>query len=106
MIATNFSNSLETETFFPLEKADCSSKSDHLTVLGMARIEKLHCYTTSEHQTRKFIEEGATAFGAELTMVDWYKTEGATPSESAKKLNFILQYLFNKHFQLRTVKSR
>ena len=38
--------------------------------------------------------------------VDWALTQGATPTETAEKVDFVLQYIFNKHFPFQTVSSR
>ena len=38
--------------------------------------------------------------------MDWTRVEGDTPTESAAKLNFVLQHLYDKHFPLITVKTR
>ena len=38
--------------------------------------------------------------------MDWSKIEGATPTESADRLDFILQHLYNKHFPLKMIVNR
>ena len=106
IIATNFANHVELDTFFPLETFNSESTSDHLSIVGKAKMENIHLYTTNVYQTRKYTQEAEDAFGSDLAAVDWAQIVGSTPSDSANKLDFILQFLYNKHFPLRTVKSR
>ena len=106
IVATNFTDSLSIETFFPLETFNCESTSDHLSVIGKASFENVHYYTTTSYQTRKYTPQAEESFGMDLAAVDWGHVVGDTPADSANKLDFILQYLYNKHFPLRTVKSR
>ena len=106
VIATNFADKLVTETFFPLECADSTRQSDHLSITARAKLDSIHHFKTKIHQARKYTEEAAELFGRDLLAVDWAKAEGDNPSESAEKLDFLLQFLYNKHFPLRTIKSR
>ena len=70
IIATNFGSALTTNTFCALETEDSSSRSDHLTVVGTARLENLHIYSTSVRQVRKYSTEAEEAFGRDLVKVD------------------------------------
>ena len=106
IVATNVNSYLEIETFHALETFDGGTTSDHLTIVGAAKLPSIHYYTTSTYQSRQYSPDAEEAFGAELTTIDWSKAEGNTPSESAEKKKFILQYLYNKHFPLKTIKSR
>ena len=107
IVATNFTPSiLELGTFYPLETFDNETRSDHLSLIGVARVPNLHVYSTATYNTRKYSAEAEAAFGADLAIINWEHTVGATPSESADKLNYVLQFLFNKHFPLTTVTKR
>ena len=93
IIATNLNQYLSIETFHALETYCGETSSDHLSVIGHAKLPSVHYYTTDVHQSRKYTPEGEEAFGADLLTVDWASAAGETPSESAEKVNFILQYL-------------
>ena len=106
IIATNINPPLDIETFFPLETFHSESQSDHLSLVAKARLQRLHTYTTTSFQTRRYTEEAEVAFGADLAMINWEHIIGTTPTESADKLDYVLQFLYNKHFPLQTVTKR
>ena len=106
IIATNLTDALKVDTFLPLETFDSETTSDHLTLIGSARQQKFHHYTTTTYSTRKYTEEAEREFGNDLLSIDWGLVAGDTPTESAAKLDLILQHLFNKHFPVKVIKSR
>ena len=106
IVATNLGSDLQTETFYALETANSATQSDHLTIIGKARMQNLHIYTTSTHQVRKYTSEAEEAFGKDLIAIDWTAMQAETPTQSADKLTFILNYLYNKHFPLKDIMSR
>ena len=77
-----------------------------MTVVVTAKTPRVHRFTTQVYQTRKYSEEAQKEFGNDLALVDWNEARGLTPSETADRVNFVLQYLYDKHFPLRTVKTR
>ena len=104
-IATNIEEA-NTTIRDPLESEE-GRKSDHSVVTVEAKLPRLHQYTTSTFQTRVYSTEAEEKFGGLLMNVDWETISGRDPSETAEKLDNILQSMVNECFPLvtRTVRS-
>ena len=106
VLASNINQHIDCETFFPLEKADSTGKSDHKTIVARAQIPRQHRFTKVAYFARKYTTRAEEEFGDELLRIDWQCIERENPTDTADALDKLLQEMYDKFFPLREIVSR
>ena len=87
-IATNFSSTVKSSTFVPLEDEN-GIQSDHSSVVCRATLPKVHQFTTTTINYRVYNEESEDMFRALLLDQDWTEVECGSASDAAVAANNI-----------------
>ena len=96
VIATNMEG-VSADLISPLETDD-GRQSDHMTIYARAKLPRVHVFTKDTYSFTKYTEESEKMFGEKLALINWEDIKGDTTSDTAIRINNILQDLYRECF--------
>ena len=100
-VYTNMKSGVESKAvLYPLTKSN-GVPSDHGIIASSIRLPKHRQVTSTKFSFRPVTSKGIDMFGKRLDEFDWTLIRSSSPTESAAKLNSVLQGLVEECFELK-----